>query len=1152
MRFRCRRVLLPLSALVLFLGLRPAAAQEGMASLSGRVTDPNGLAVTGARVQAVNVDTNTASSTETNDSGLYTLPSVKPGNYRIIVEKDGFKQIVRAGIDLHVADAVDLNFTLEIGSVSQSVTVEGEAPVVNTSNGSLGGLVDEEKIADLPLNGRNYIDLSLMQAGVTEDRAQQSDGGVAGKYFSSNGAGPWSNYYTLDGASMANGLGGSTGSAAGTTLGVDGIREYKVITNSFSAEYGMVMGSQLVMVSKGGTNTWSGDVFEYLRNSIFDARNYYDYGYLNGGPRLPHLVRNNYGGAFGGPIKKDKTFFYAVYEGLRQIQGISVVDTIPGQFCHPAVATAANNFGAGTVIWNGQGAQPAGSVGPCTQLGNNPSGANTNSVKLSSTMAPLLALYPGAPNLPNNQWTFPTSDPTIVHWGQIRIDHNFSPSDTFFVRYTIDNDTLNNSVTNSGTGNPAYPQFRLLSDGREQFLTLSENHIFSATLLNTARISFSRLTEGSINVYPQGQITGPLYSFVQGVPVGTIAVPGVSMFGPLGTKPANNSTQTFTISDDVFYSRGKHSLKFGTLLNRVYYYLLSDSGLYGSLTFGSFANFMLGSPTQYALLVPGFNTNRLYAVNTLGFYGQDDWRATSRLTLNLGLRYEFDTGLNELENRAYAFRGMQTLKPANPTQGPLTDNPSYKNLSPRVGFAYDVTGKGRTSIRGAFGVYYDIANFGSAVREADSGMPPLRLGLTVANPGPLGPFPLPIAGLAVGKSGQGIDYDAKQPYNMQYNLTAEQQLPFNIGLAVSYVGLRGVHLWEKMENNPELPTSIVNGVPYWTPTPTHPLNCGNAIVAPLTGFCRINPNLASFPMLQSKADSHYNSLQIVGTKRLSHGLEMQVAYTYSKSLDDTQNMSGDSSQFSGCGGPTDTVDNRVDYGPSCFDSPNNVRVNIIYHFPTMHRDGIVSQFANGWWMGNIISIQSGYPFTPVLTTNRSQDGVASTQADRVNVNTAASIAATFPSTCTSLPGQAPAGKTPCQYTPIPFNSSTVYTGSPQNWFNPLMFSLGPVGTLGNAGRDILRSPRTSDWDFSIVKDTAIPRISEKASLQFRAEMFNLLNHANFAAPSGSVFSGAVADTGPYSELPIGSSASNPFGTVGQILTTFTTSRQIQFALKLFF
>jgi len=310
-----------LSALVLSF-VYPAPAQLPTGTILGVVKDSSGAAVPGATVTIRNTETGQSRMVTTGDDGAYRMPALAVGKYEVKAEHSGFATETQTGLSLDVSQELVANFTLQVGTTQQQVVVTAEAPIVNTSSSSLGGLVDENKITDLPLNGRNYIDLTIMQAGITTDAAVGHFGGVTGTWFSSNGAPVRSNYFTLDGAPLWNGLGGSSASGSGTTLGVDGIKEYKVISNSFSAEYGMTMGSQVVMVSKGGTNQFHGDAFEYLRNSALDARNYFDPA------KIPEFQRNNFGASLGGPIKKNKTFFYAVYEGLRQKLGVTTVDNV--------------------------------------------------------------------------------------------------------------------------------------------------------------------------------------------------------------------------------------------------------------------------------------------------------------------------------------------------------------------------------------------------------------------------------------------------------------------------------------------------------------------------------------------------------------------------------------------------------------------------------------------------------------------------------------------------------------------------------------------------------------------------------------------------------------------------------------------------------
>jgi hypothetical protein len=426
-------------------------AQGGLAALTGRITDPAGLPLPGVNVQAVNVDTNVRSTTETNESGLYNIPSLPPGKYRILVEKEGFEQIVKTAIDLQVADVLAMNFTLQIGSVSQSVTVTGDPPMVNTTIGSLGGLVNERKMADLPLNGRNYADLTFMQPGIAiqaNENSSNTQGGQRGTFFSSDGASIRSNLVTLDGADMLNIRGGTSSSEGGTTLGVAGIKEFKVVTGAFDASYGLTNGAQVVMVSKGGGNQFHGELFEYLRNDVLDAANYFDKPVAaNNYARLPGFQRNNFGASIGGPIKADKTFFFAAYEGLRQRLGQTIVDTVPGAGCH---GPTGNNTGVVTSA-------------ACPQLG-----AGAPSATIAPVMQGLLGLYP-LPNLPNNQFTYPQDSPSDVDWGQIRVDQNISQSDSVFGRYTTDKSYLISPAPRSR--NSAFPTRATISSPPSRKIT---------------------------------------------------------------------------------------------------------------------------------------------------------------------------------------------------------------------------------------------------------------------------------------------------------------------------------------------------------------------------------------------------------------------------------------------------------------------------------------------------------------------------------------------------------------------------------------------------------------------------------------------------------------------------------------------------------
>lgn len=1113
-----------------------AFAQGGSATLNGRVTDTAGLVVAGASVQAVNVNLNTVSTAETNKSGLYTIPALHPGTYRVVVDKEGFERIVKPGIDLHVADVVSLNFNLQVGSTAQTITVEGGAPVVETTSSSLGGLVNDEKMADLPLNGRNYIDLSLMQAGITQNR-NNSLGGMTGTIFSSNGAPTISNNFLLDGTSIVNQSGWTGSSIASTTLGVDGIKEYKVITNAFSAEYGMTMGSQMLIVSKGGSNQFHGDAFEYLRNSAMNARNFFD------GPKIPQFEKNNFGGSFGGPIKKDKTFFYGVYEQLNIKLGFSVLSTVPAAACHPT--------SAGQAVWNGQGVQPAGSVGPCAQLGSNPAGAGTISLAVNSITAPFMALYPTptgsivSNGVVTPTFSFPATDNQRVYYGQMRVDHNFSDKDALFARYTTDASNAVSplpSFSSSATGGAAFPQWGSEGESRDQYLTLSENHIFSNALLSTARISFARTNFFTVPTYLEP--TPGVPSFVVGQPMGTVSVTGLSSIGDSGTLKILHLQNIYTVADDVYYTKGKNGFKFGALINR-YNQSVTGTLLAGSITYPSLANFFNAVPSKYTAPTPGSNFNRDFIYNTLGFYAQDDWHAAQRLTFNLGLRYEFITTPWELNNNGYAIRDHAL--DATPTQGPIFVNATKLNFSPRVGLAWDVLGDGKTSVRSAFGIYYDVGNYGNLFTQNSGTSPPVSSSTSVTNTSAVITFPFVFTPQQLGKTlGTYVDYNSTQPHILQFNLSIERQLPANTALTIAYVHTRGAHLWTAREGNPSIPTYIGPGnTDYWS---NSLVACENSVPS-----CRINPNYLNDQLSATVSDSWYNALQITVNKRVSRGLEFQAAYTYAHSVDTTEgNLSVSDCSAPGMDESSDPNFLRRDAGPSCFDIRHNLRFNMLYHFPNVKSNSFLTKFSNGWWISSIVSVQSGYPFTPLDSINRSNSGVLENAlSEKVNLGTAMVAAK---SSVTDAFGNA---YTSANVNFVPFDANSVITGNPNQWFNPLMFALQPMvpcpgagnagltcGILGNSPRGLLRGPGLGDWDFSLVKDTAVHILGEGGAIQFRAEFFNILNRANFGMPSGTIFPAKTADLGSYSEAPV--------STAGQITTTSTTARQIQLALKVLF
>jgi hypothetical protein len=1171
------------TALLILLAI-PVVAQMPTATILGVAKDTSGGVLPGVTVTVTNIDTGLTRTLKTGDDGEYRVPELPVGHYEVKGEHPGFKTVTRNGITLEVTEQAVINMDFQVGSAEQRVIVTEEAPMINTQDATLGGTVSETKMTELPLNGRNYIDLALLQPGVDKDKNQNNQEGTS---FSVNGAPPRSNNFTLDGAILQNMLGRSpVAGNSGDALGLDGIKEYTILAGTFQAEYGLGMGSQMVAVSKSGTNQFHGDVFEYLRNDAFDANTFFNN--QQDVSKAP-LRKNQFGGAFGGPIKKDKTFFYAVYEGIRESQGVPITNPVPSVGCHPANATAANNYGAGTTI----------SAAQCPDIASD--------VTLSPYTAPLLALVP----LPNPGSVFDpvAGNPPVQtfndhnslgeNYGQLRFDQTISDKDSFFARYTIDNAIQNETVGD-------YSYFREAPTARNQWITLAENHIFSPMLFNAVRFSFSRtnalILEANVGL-PGG--TGP--QLVPGFDTGVVDMGGpgggpYAEFGSVNAAPQTYNRQNiYTLSDDVNWIRGKHAFKFGVLLNRFNEASQATNSFNGQIIYNTFSDFLQGNPLQVEF-APTFSTeNRDFIFNTYGLYGQDDWRVTQRLTLNLGLRWEFMNTPHELNGR----QSRQINDFTDPfTLGPVIQNNTLHNFSPRIGLAYDLFGNGKTAIRGGAGIYYDMGNIGTALGQTANGSLPYA-GLVDVNPAGTSPkpctppfngdingsscvptisdwetalgttgFPLPIPDQlrsAYTPTAQGvftptfIDYNWKSPYMIQYNASVQQQLPWNMALGVAYVGNHGVHLPMVRDGNPIPPTFFgpcgdpasvcVNGqVPFWDSSAAN--------------YTNLNPNFGSDINVATVATSRYNALQMVLQKRAGHGLELEGAYTRSRVTDETQGQSNvqDCVTSGGLLG-TYPLNTSVDRGPACFNILNNWEINVLYHVPGFVKsNGILSKVTNGWFMSSIISIQSGQPFSPTIGVNRSNSGVLQGgQGDRPDINTPALIAKYWnPALCTSQPGQPAAGSNPCPYVPIPYDASKVITGDPNNWINTAMFSIPPacegpgltncsdtIGQLGTAPRNGLTGPPERNWDFSLVKDTKVGFLGEAGMVEFRAEFFNVINHPNFSGGmhfNTQIFPGGQSDPSisniqPFSEQPI------PGRINGEVQDG---QREIQFALRLEF
>jgi hypothetical protein len=1025
---------------------------------------------------------------------------------------------------------------------------------------------------------------------------------------------------------------------------MDGVQEYKVITNLAGAEYYSGMGGQTTISSKSGGNRLSGDVFEYIRNSVLDARNYFDpLPTVLGGSRIPGFKRNQFGAALGGPLKANKSFFFVNYEGLRQSTGnplyVGVDTTMP-----PECWTSTSNSTSHSIQLtdNPCAAYPGGfpPIGNSNTSGPPPTWTGTVNPK----MVAVANLYP-YPNVTNpltgrlTQFVYTPSQGNVEEasedFGQIRLDENFSTKNIGFIRYTIDNARLLRP--------DSYPQFKDTDLSQSQFLTLAETHDFSSALVNSTRLSFARTNLSTITLPSSStaasQIEAPgLTSFISNpgdksgdcpggnCMIGLIVGTGLTTMGPSTVAPGYLIQNLVSLGDDLFWTKGKHAFKLGFLINHF------DDPMYNDLIFGS-VNVMpdvfpgvtgdrLGDSILqgYALAQsfeqqsPVADTRRDWDFWTIGGYLQDDYRTTSRFTLNLGIRYELETVPSDRSGKNWGYSNLATgnlncSATNNPAtcvtqHGPIWLNPTLKNFSPRVGFAWNPLGNGKTSIRGGYGVYYDLSNMGNKLGQQSNQVPPLsnienvfENYSSVFGGFPFWPFEIPhnvnAPTCSAATSGAppnggffgmpdsvlnslscltpqlaGNVYRPKNTYMQQYNLSIQQQLPDRTALSVAYVGSRGIHIRRVEEGNPVEPCNMPNSTtaglsgcttaeadgqipaqlawnkgmtPVWNPG----LNPSNAY---LGNTYRLNPNLPALVENQSDGDSYYNAIQTSVAKQMAQGLQFQVAFTWSKLVDTTQ---GDiASMDEGSNLPMNPFNSRADRGPTAFDSKANLRANMVYHLPGPRESGFLPTLVKGWTMSNIVSFQTGYPYECMVqfgqNTSNAELGIEDVGGNLSN-NRCDMVTASNLADAEELDPQATV-----------YNKSTVIQHKASQWFNPHMFTLphpqdfttykagnNATGYMGDSPRGLMRGPGQSDWDISMVKSTRLVWLGEKGNFEFRAEVFNVLNHTNFAFPYSNNYNANFEAIQAYNS----GSGNDITPNAGLITNTLINSRQIQFAAK---
>jgi outer membrane receptor protein involved in Fe transport len=1041
-----------------FVVLLPAAsvlAQNRSASVSGVIKDATGAVLPGATVTVRVVATNQVRQTATDERGRYAFPNQDIGANEITAELQGFRP-ARLILELTVGQNAQIDLTLQLATVTESVTVSVSVPgiSVETHSSTFGQLVSRTQIENLPLNGRDFSQLILLQPGTAQARSDVGDILTGkGTKVSVHGARTGQNAYMLDGTDILDALGRSAGSAQGIVSGIESVQEFTVLTNTYSAEHGRAAGGVFNIATKSGTNAFHGAGFEYWRNSSLDSKNFFDVD-------KPPFNRNQYGGSLGGPIVSDKTFFFAAFEGLREHLGLTLVEPVP--------SVAARQ---GAFLPAGASVNPA--VLPYLDLMPLPTVDNPTGEK---------ATWQGSFNQQSELDTF-----------NVRTDMNFSQRDSLFARYTQNDSYL--LFINSET----FPNFPNRGRNNQKFLTLSPSHVFSNNIVNNLRFAFNRTTPDEepapINGYEN-------LAFIPGEIVGDIAISGYKRFGSDRNTPRSFFQNAIQVADDVTVVRGWHALKFGANIQHFDILGNSSSRNRGEFTINTFSDFLQGRSRDFSGLAPGQDdTERHHTQWLMGFYAQDDWRARSDLTLNLGLRYEFVTTPNEVDGKITNVRSV--MDPTATLGAPLFINPTLKNLAPRAGFAYSPTGKngwvarltggpGAMAIRGGFGLYFDpllYSTYGNMTFKHEPYFKQVRI--TNA------PFPNVYPLLA---SGQGlidtfaIEYEPKSTYVEQYNLNIQRSFSSRIVVTAGYIGSHGVHLWRESDFNT-----------------AYALNAEDTSYAPVASPVRRNPNFANIRLKVADGESSYNAGLFGMQVQLGSGLRAQASYTYSTSIDDQSSSLGRNEFANGQARTVDPYNKQLNRGRSDFDIRHNLSINFIYDVPfgtgRTHgttAPGIVRALLGGWQVSGILTAQSGIPVSPIYTFDQDRDA---TTDNEQRPNWGPGITTTTPTSATQL-------------------------------FDPAVFVLPPVGSRGNVGRNVIDGPGLVTFDPAFVKTFAFG-VASKRSGQLRIEMFNAFNRANFAIPS-------------IASLTIFNSPTERNATAGQITSTSTPARQVQLALRVLF
>jgi hypothetical protein len=1226
----------------------PVRAQVSGATLSGVITDAQGGVVPNAKITIKNVATSVTLETASNSSGAYTAPNLNPGDYTVAVSAPGFSTAV-SKVTLTVGAKQEMNLALAVGQVSQTVEVTGAAVQIDLASSTISGNVQGTEVRELPLNGRDWASLATLEPGVASVRSQYdpninpsaAGGRGLAMQLSIGGGRPTQNSYRLDGAIVNDYSNSGPASVLGGNLGVDAIQEFSVLTTNYSAEYGFTSGGVINAITRSGTNSFHGSLFEFVRNDKFDATDYF----INAGglPKNP-LRQNQFGGSGGWRILRDKLFLFGNYEGVRQAKSLP----------HSSDTTLTPAVLAGTVVNLTTGAVvnlPAGTVTTTSGV------TNVTPMPIDATIQKFFGLYPqpttgynvvgglGCLPLSPSQYSAPgikggcNPDAAKFLWEgpqdaredfyTFRSDYKITDKDSLFGTYLHDYSTLNVPL-GADINNSHFTTWR-------QAIVLEETHVFSPSVLNVVRLAYNRTQNNAgsttavnpLAADPSLAMTPGLGFFAPSISLTGVASGLAPAAGTVYAAPHRLSQNLlYEFYDDAFVTKGNHSMKFGFTYMPDYTNAYHDAGGNGSGTFsykgtfnvqggpsnnptaaesngsacysgtgsatngnnydqpcGSLVNFLTNQPNTSSRYIdlPSFPM-QYFRNKVFGAYFQDDWRIRPSLTLNLGLRYEMTTIPSEIHDHVYEMPSLTTILPCGTTGwvpldicpvrpislgGPskipggltsgdplaslnrvvFTHNPTLKNFEPRIGFAWDPFHNGKTSVRGGFGIFDALPLPYELVFNATSTIPfnnpfgPVGPGGFVLSPNQqanaLDQFPhgipaiiatLPSPGPTTGRSLNYVEPAPKRNYVYQWNFNIQRQLTPSMTVLVGYAGSRGLHNPFQADSfNTIIPTKATNGDYYW------PIPYAGSLTAGQEQALLYNPSVSNMMATDWQSKSWYNALTVKLDKKLSHGFQVTGSFTWSKTLDTTSgSATGDTFGLDYTTEPWYNL--GLIKGPSDFDVPRNLVINALYVIPSPKTLGSIGDHVlGGWELALITELSDGAPFWPSIASDMLGEDIGTVNPPNLvsgcsaqnltNSNYRTNGLSYLNTNCVSL---------------VPMTATNASYCDPRlgNFGNTTLYPLGTCSNIrGDLGRNTIHGPGLFNADFSVKKNTYVRKISETFNVQFRAEMFNILNHANFASP-------------PAADLTAFNSSGQSSGQYGKLGSLQHPSRIIQFSLKM--